>query len=77
MYSKNAFSRLSSLLVIFYSVFFVAYVNADADADDYFARITANSGTISLADQAAITTFVTSAKANGYWNKLIDVGPLA
>lgn len=51
--------------------------HADTDADAYFQRIVDNGGTISAADQTAITTFVTSAKANGYWDKLLDIGPLA
>jgi len=49
---------------------------ADVDADAYFARIAATSS-MSVSDQAVITTFVENAKAHGYWNKIIDMSPLA
>lgn len=60
-------------------IFSLSPVNAsaDADADNYFQRITNATGTISVSHQAAITTFVESAKAHGYWDNLIDVGPFA
>lgn len=74
MYKKYILCLVLCVLWIFFSSL---SVYADTDADDYFARITANSGTISLAHQAAITDFVTAAKAHGYWSKLIDIGPLA
>ena len=42
----------------------------DADAQDYFDRVAANSGTLSGTTQGAVNTFVVSAKSHGYWSKL-------
>lgn len=48
-----------------------------AEVLTYGTAITNNSGTISSNDFRAINTFVVSAKANGYWDYLLEVGPLA
>lgn len=45
----------------------------DADAQDFFTRVTANSGTLSDATKTAVNTFVLAAKANGYWTKLTRI----
>ena len=66
----------SSILIIFLFTVSPMRASADVDADDYFTRINATSS-ISVSDQAAITNFVVAAKAHGYWDKLVDVGPLA
>lgn len=42
----------------------------DADAAAWAAAVVANSGTYSAATLAAMSTFVKSAKASGYWTKL-------
>lgn len=39
--------------------------------------ILAAGGSVTTGQQTAVDTFVKSAKTNGYWNNLLDVGPLA
>ncbi|WP_225154433.1 hypothetical protein, partial [Bradyrhizobium sp. NBAIM08] len=51
--------------------------NVNSVISGYKTRITQNKGSISGNDLAAITSFVTAAKKHHYWDKLIDVGPLA
>lgn len=48
----------------------------DADAQAYFDRINANSGTIDLTAQTAINDFVLGCKADSIWSLLLDVVPL-
>ncbi len=43
---------------------------------DYENRIRLNGGSITVNDLQAITRFVSAAKANNYWDKIIDLGPL-
>lgn len=43
----------------------------------YEARIIAAGGTIAAASLAAVGDFIQFAKANGFWDKLVDVGPFA
>lgn len=44
---------------------------------DYQVRINQNAGSISGSDLSAVTNFVGAAKTHQYWDKLVDVGPLA
>jgi hypothetical protein len=45
----------------------------DADALDYFSRVSANSGTLSSGTQAAVLAFVAAAKSHGYWASLARI----
>lgn len=49
----------------------------DADAEDYFTRITTAGGTISAATKAATHRLVQDLKQGNVWNSLFDVGLLA
>lgn len=42
----------------------------DADVQDFFDRVAANSGTLSSGTQAAVLAFVAAAKSHGYWSQL-------
>ncbi|TDH20826.1 hypothetical protein EXU57_20745 [Segetibacter sp. 3557_3] len=44
---------------------------------DYENRIRLNGGVISASDLQAVNTFVRAAKTNNYWDKIIDLAPLA
>jgi hypothetical protein len=48
----------------------------DADVQDFFDRVTANSGTLSSGTQTAVATFVAAAKGHGYWSKLSRINLL-
>lgn len=48
---------------------------ADGDAQDYFSRVATAGGTVSTPASNAYNAFVVSAKANGYWSKLLEVHP--
>jgi hypothetical protein len=43
----------------------------------YASNIVSASATISFADASAVDRFAKAAKANGYWTKLLEVGPMA
>lgn len=49
----------------------------DADALNYFMRISDAGGAITLAERAAVQQFVTSAKRNEYWSYLVDCSPFS
>lgn len=44
--------------------------SGDADVDDWVVRVVAAGGTVPAATKTAAATFVTAAKAHGYWTKL-------
>lgn len=56
--------------------FIVGGASVDSDATAWAAAVTTAGGTYSAGDLAAMSAFITSAKANGYWTKLNCFGPL-
>jgi hypothetical protein len=68
---------ISILVTLSYSVFPQASVPTNTIISEYNNRINLNGGSISNSDLLAIKSFVDSAKAHLYWDKLIDVGTLA
>lgn len=52
-------------------------VSVDTDAAAWAAAVTANGGTYSPTTLAAVSKFAKSAKANGYWTKLIRINLFA
>jgi hypothetical protein len=50
-------------------------VNTDLDVQNYVAALRGANLSIDESSIAALATFVASAKANGYWNSLVEVYP--
>lgn len=48
--------------------------NPDPDVFNYLTRVTANGGTLSATEITAVTDFVESMKAEGLWDKMVEVG---
>jgi hypothetical protein len=53
-----------------------SFTEADPDLEQYFNAVTINGGILASYQKAAIRKFVKRAKAAGYWNHLIEVGPI-
>jgi len=72
------FRSLSFLLFLF-SVSSYSQTSQDVNSilSNYSLKIIQNGGSISTSDLAAVSRFVTAAKAHLYYDKLIDVGPMA
>ncbi len=73
--------KFRSLLFVFLLTSFSSYSQISQDVNaiisDYSIRIIQNGGSISDTDLSAVSSFVTAAKNHQYWDKLVDMSPLA
>lgn len=51
-------------------------ITTDADAQQYFSRVTAAGGTLSALEQSAVNALVVQMKADGIWNAMKAVYPM-